>query len=331
VPRIRSIKPELLRSPKFAQISAGATGLLLGLMPHCDDYGGYAYDWRLVKADVFSMHDTVGQLDIVGMVEELVSARLLCWYWVDGQAHLHVVGWDEWQKVDSPAKWRFPACPRQLHGGREHPHEDLPEVASPGESSQEVDPRARAQEYEHEYEHEEERDLNPLVADKRRRQAENDPAHGVWMTYTWARKQAGVTGERTLTPGRAELIRRRIKTFGLQTVAQAAHGWVHDPWDGRAGQCEIEQILKLTNVEKFATWHRDGHGPLAPTGNRKQAANGEYGANPRELIAWAEEQERRQRHDDQGDRGDDDADGVGEAGGGHHRGLPQPAAPDGDA
>jgi len=147
VPRIRSIKPELLRQPELALVSPAAISLYVGLMPHCDDYGHYRHHPRLIKADVYPMHPStgVGEGQIEVWVDELLDAGLLCRYVVGERMYLHYPNWLEIQKVDKPSASLIPACPREPHRILARSSEPSGALDDPRELSRALSPRARAQ------------------------------------------------------------------------------------------------------------------------------------------------------------------------------------------
>jgi hypothetical protein len=143
VPRIRSIKADLVRREQFGDVSAGATACYLGLQPHADDTGHYRYHPRLVKADVFPMHVRVGEGHIEEWIDELLEPGLVCRYVVGERMYLHFPDWDDLQRVDKPSASFIPPCPREPHGVLARSSEPSREFARRSEESGALDPRAR--------------------------------------------------------------------------------------------------------------------------------------------------------------------------------------------
>jgi hypothetical protein len=56
-----------------------------------------------------------------------------------------------------------------------------------------------------------------------------------------------------LIPSRERKIRTRLRDgYAAERLCDAIRGSKLDPWDGRAAQCDIEQLLKPANIDKFA-------------------------------------------------------------------------------
>jgi hypothetical protein len=147
--RIRSVKPEFFTSETVAQLTVHARLTFIGLWTHVDDAGRALDNPRLLKAAVWPLDDDVRPEDVARHLDEFAKLGLICRYSVDSRRYLHVVNWDEHQQPKNPSKPKYPACPKQDHGG-DGPGEALPpdypsptpDVGEDGESPS--PPRARA-------------------------------------------------------------------------------------------------------------------------------------------------------------------------------------------
>lgn len=109
--RIRSIKPEITESETLAELPLEVCWTFACLWPHCDDRGRRKAQPRLVKSDLYPMRDDVTVDDVTEHLLLLAEADVICLYTgCDGKPYLHVVNWDEHQKVDRPSKSRIPPC-----------------------------------------------------------------------------------------------------------------------------------------------------------------------------------------------------------------------------
>jgi len=291
--RIRSIVPELLRSPKFGRVSPAATGCLLGLFPHVDDTGRYAYSWQLVKADVWPMNDGVDQLAVVEMVEELVAAELLCWYVVGSQAYFHVVDadWKAWQRIDHPSASRCPPCPRERHGGHESPRELSEFLASPREPSEVLDDprasRARAGREGKGLEGSGVEGSNTVVEQARPASVPTADVATVFEAWKLSTGKARASLDGQTGRKRRFAIQRALRDYPLRDVLDAVQGWQNDPWPERPQHVDITQLLRdADHIEKFRDLWRDGPPAVKAPMTRSQR---QLYATDAVLAGWAEE------------------------------------------
>ncbi|MBN3789716.1 hypothetical protein [Burkholderia sp. Ac-20353] len=86
-------------------LSLPARLLFIGLWNFCDDNGVHPASTIRLKAEVFP-GDTLDSADVRRMIDELIAARLVNEYEVDGDRFWIVTGWHH-QKIDQPT-FRFP-------------------------------------------------------------------------------------------------------------------------------------------------------------------------------------------------------------------------------
>ena len=122
--RIRSIKPEFWRSPDVTSLPLAHRFLFIGLWSYVDDNGVGKDEMASVIGDLFAEDMLRDSRETVARVSEglsLLSERgLIRRYSVDSRAYLFIVKWEKHQRIDKPAKPRFP-----------RPDGDLPVDESP--------------------------------------------------------------------------------------------------------------------------------------------------------------------------------------------------------
>lgn len=108
--RIRSIKPEFWTSEDIAALDWNTRLLFIGLWSYVDDNGVGRDVERLIVADLFPLEDD--PRDTLATVSRglasLAARRLIARYTVNGRPFLHICTWDKHQKIDRPAKPRYP-------------------------------------------------------------------------------------------------------------------------------------------------------------------------------------------------------------------------------
>ncbi len=108
--RIRTVKPEFWTSEDIAALDWDTRLLFIGLWSYVDDNGVGRDVERLIVADLFPLEDD--PRDTLAKVSRglrtLQAASLIERYTVDGKPFLHVATWDAHQRIDRPAKKRYP-------------------------------------------------------------------------------------------------------------------------------------------------------------------------------------------------------------------------------
>lgn len=111
MPRIRTFKPDMAASASLARLPREVLFTWQQLWPQCDDRGRFYGDPRLIWAAIYPLRDDVSAIELLGELEMLQAAgRVCCYRGCDGKVWLHVLGWDEHQKIDNPSKTRIPPC-----------------------------------------------------------------------------------------------------------------------------------------------------------------------------------------------------------------------------
>jgi len=141
--RIRSVKPEMRKSHTVCSWPYPVRWTFVGLPGYLDDLGRGLDDVRLIKAELYPLDDdmTIKKLD--QHLSEIAASGPLCRYEVDGKRYLHLVNWDEHQKVNRPSPSRIPHCPKHEPSSRDHGSLSEPSV-SPHGARTEPSPPSRA-------------------------------------------------------------------------------------------------------------------------------------------------------------------------------------------
>jgi hypothetical protein len=110
--RIRSIKPEFWRSDDVDRLDWHTRLLFIGLWSYVDDNGVGRDRESDIAADLFSADLSRDPRDTLARVadglQRLAEGGQISRYEVDGRQYLHVAAWDRHQKIDRPAKPRYP-------------------------------------------------------------------------------------------------------------------------------------------------------------------------------------------------------------------------------
>lgn len=110
--RIRSDKPEAYQSETLAEISVAAERTFKGMATIADDRGRLADKPAQINGELWSMRGSHTRDDLEAELAEMVGVDLVCRYvGCDGKRYLHLVKWDQHQKIDRPSKSRLPRCP----------------------------------------------------------------------------------------------------------------------------------------------------------------------------------------------------------------------------
>ena len=110
--RIRSIKPEFWRSPDITRLSIDDRLLFIGLWSYVDDNGVGRDEEASIVADLFAADMFAAPRETVARVSRglanLSEAGLIARYEADGRPYLSVIKWGDHQRIDKPAKARYP-------------------------------------------------------------------------------------------------------------------------------------------------------------------------------------------------------------------------------
>lgn len=113
--RIRSLKPEAFESETLALVSVYAERTFYGMSTHADDRGRLADKPAVINGKLWAVRserEPHSAKDLEDELQQLEAVGLICRYvGCDGKSYLHLVTWDDHQRVDKPGKPRTPRCP----------------------------------------------------------------------------------------------------------------------------------------------------------------------------------------------------------------------------
>lgn len=115
--RIRSDKPEAYQSESLAEVGLAAERTFKGMATIADDLGRLADKPAQINGELWSMRGGHTRDDLEAELSELAAPQpgLICRYTgCDGKRYIHLVSWDQHQKIDRPSKSRLPRCPVHL-------------------------------------------------------------------------------------------------------------------------------------------------------------------------------------------------------------------------
>lgn len=137
--RIRSIKPEFWRSPDISCLEIEDRLLFIGLWSYVDDNGVGEDRESMIAADLFADDLSRDPRETFARVSrglsKLSEAGRIVRYEADGRHFLAIENWGKHQRIDKPAKPRFPGPTRDSRDSRESAAR-LREILAPGTGEQ---------------------------------------------------------------------------------------------------------------------------------------------------------------------------------------------------
>lgn len=115
--RIRALKPEAFQSETLAEVSLSAERTFFGMSTLADDRGRLVDKPAQINGELWSMRGGHTATELDGELAELEKCDepLVCRYvGCDGKRYLHLITWDNHQRIDNPSKPRLPRCPHHL-------------------------------------------------------------------------------------------------------------------------------------------------------------------------------------------------------------------------
>ena len=134
--RIRTIKPEFWRSEDIAALSIEDRLLFIGLWSYVDDNGVGRDEPQLIQCDLYPL-DTFTEASVRthgGLMRLSQQGLITRFEGPDGRRYLQINSWDKHQKINRPAKPRFPQYNAEnctLTEGSLSPHCTLTEASLP--------------------------------------------------------------------------------------------------------------------------------------------------------------------------------------------------------
>ena len=112
MPRKRMLHPGFFGSDQMAQLSLAAAYTYEGIWCFADDRGRKVFNPSEVWAEVWLKRSGEVQVpDVEGFLGELIKHGQVCRYRVGGGDFIHVIAWDEHQKISHPTPSKLPPCP----------------------------------------------------------------------------------------------------------------------------------------------------------------------------------------------------------------------------
>ncbi|MFI1013055.1 hypothetical protein [Streptomyces sp. NPDC020965] len=110
--RIRTVKPELFVSEDIASVSVTAVLTFIGLLTLSDDSGRCRDHPAIIAGRLWALRQEHTPAHVAQDLEELAEAGLICRYTgCNGRTYLHIVKWEEHQKINRATDSRLPRCP----------------------------------------------------------------------------------------------------------------------------------------------------------------------------------------------------------------------------
>lgn len=106
MPRIRTLKPEIVEDEDTASLSDSAFRLFVSLIVLADDYGNTRGEDWWIRSRVWGARRESPR--IAEILRELTEADLVILYSVREQTYLHLCGWEKHQRVDNRGKQVIP-------------------------------------------------------------------------------------------------------------------------------------------------------------------------------------------------------------------------------
>lgn len=108
--RKRMLAPEFFTSSTMNALPVEATFTFAGIWCWADDYGRGEDDETLVKAAVWPRRRKFTERVVRSHMDALIKAGVLCAYSVNGIALVHVMSWNEHQRISHPTKSKIAPC-----------------------------------------------------------------------------------------------------------------------------------------------------------------------------------------------------------------------------
>ncbi|WP_406401995.1 hypothetical protein [Streptomyces uncialis] len=110
--RIRTVKPEMFESEDIASVSVTAVLTFIGLLTLSDDSGRCRDHPAIIAGRLWALRQDHSPAHVAQDLEELAEAGLICRYTgCDGRTYLHIVKWEQHQKINRATDSRLPRCP----------------------------------------------------------------------------------------------------------------------------------------------------------------------------------------------------------------------------
>lgn len=106
--RIRTVKPDLFKSPSLRHLSIEARYLAIGLLTEADDQGRFIASAKLLAGSLFPHDDDVSVLKVERWLKAIEEVGMIELYSVDGVRYGSFPKWADHQRISHPALSRLP-------------------------------------------------------------------------------------------------------------------------------------------------------------------------------------------------------------------------------
>ena len=106
--RIRTVKPDLWRSPKMARVSRDARLLFIALLTEADDEGLLLASPKLLAGALYPHDADVTARKVEKWLAELATEGMVLLYRVDDATYAHIIGFLEHQRISHPTESVLP-------------------------------------------------------------------------------------------------------------------------------------------------------------------------------------------------------------------------------
>jgi hypothetical protein len=109
MPRIRSIKPEVLQHRKVGRLSDRSLRLWLGMLTQADDEGRLIADLEQFRVLFFGYQLRTTTTHIEAALHEILTSGLIQLYRINGTTYVAFHSWRDHQRLDKPTPSNLPA------------------------------------------------------------------------------------------------------------------------------------------------------------------------------------------------------------------------------
>lgn len=108
--RKRMLSPEFFTSATMNALTVEEMLTFAGVWCWADDFGRAEDDESLAKAAIWPRRRAINERRVRAFLDNLARSEVICLYSVNGIKLLHVVSWQEHQKISHPTKSRLAPC-----------------------------------------------------------------------------------------------------------------------------------------------------------------------------------------------------------------------------
>jgi hypothetical protein len=111
VPRDRNLSADLWSRQSVAGASMAARVLFVAMQNFADDHGVQPCEVCTLRFRIFPGDHDIDDAQVEGLIEELVSRKLLAVYEAEGERYVRIVDWARMQRVGKRARRLYPRDP----------------------------------------------------------------------------------------------------------------------------------------------------------------------------------------------------------------------------